>query len=92
MVREIVLYPAYRDMQAHWIEDAAERLAEKELVYYASQLLSHGIQDELELEDALHKAITAMSTAHIPASHHFKKVFIILIILMMMILISSVIL
>jgi hypothetical protein len=76
MAREILLYPVYNDMQAHWVEDAAERMAEKELVNYASQLLGHGIDDEMELETAMHKAITALSAAHMPASHHFKKVFI----------------
>ena len=58
------------------VEELEERIAEKELVNYASELLDKGIKDEEELEIAMHKAITALSTAHLPASHHFKKIFI----------------
>lgn len=76
MINSLALYPAYYDIHPRWFEDIEERLAEKELVHYASKLLEQGLQDERELEKALRKAIIALNAAHLPATRHFRKVFV----------------
>jgi hypothetical protein len=58
------------------MDEIEDRMIDRELTHYASCLLEKGLHDEAELQFALKKAVTALSTAHLPATHHFKKVFI----------------
>ena len=76
MVNSLALYQVAQETQFHWFDDIEERMAEKELVHYASQLLERGLKDEMELEKALRKAIIAISAAHLPAARHFRKIFV----------------
>jgi hypothetical protein len=46
------------------------------LTFYASQLLTQGLENLTELEKALQKALTVLTTATIPVTVHFKTVFI----------------
>ena len=71
------LHPAWHD------DDTIEFLAEWEegfttahLVHYASTLLGHGLHDNGELDQALHKAIVACRAAGLPVTDNFRSIFI----------------
>jgi hypothetical protein len=76
MVQSIILYPSYYDTHSSVMDELEEKLIQLELTHYASWLLENGLHDMDELECALQKAITALNAAHLPANHHFKKIFI----------------
>jgi hypothetical protein len=76
MVESIIVYPSYFDNHSAALDDFEETLIRKTLTHYASQLLVNGLHDEMELEAALHKAITALQAVHLPAENHFRKIFI----------------
>lgn len=76
MVQSLALYPAYFYYNSSVMDEFEESLIERTLTHYASQLLKSCVEDESELEAAIQKALTALNTVHLPASHHFKKIFI----------------
>lgn len=76
MVNNLVLYPAYFDYHSPVMDEFEDRLVERTLTHYASQLLESCLATEEELDAAVQKALTAINTVHIPASNHFRKIFI----------------
>jgi len=75
MLKDLIKYPSYFEMHSALLDDIEEMLATKDLTHYASQLLQNGLQDD-ELDEALCRAIKAVTTARLPVTRHFKKVFI----------------
>ena len=76
MATNLVLYSTQPDYYAELMDEVEERLAERALHHYASELLAKAIRDQDELEQALQKAMTALCAAHLPCRQHMKKVFI----------------
>jgi hypothetical protein len=76
MLKSLIVYPSYFDTYSGLLDEMEDKLSDKELTHYASWLLEKGLHDETELEDAMRKAITALSAANLSATKHFKKVFI----------------
>lgn len=56
--------------------DAESRLADNELVYYASSLMDLGLEEWTKVESALLRAMDALQAAHLSCRRHFKKIFI----------------
>ncbi len=76
MMQYPVLYKAYFDEDSADRNDLEEALSVLNLHHYASLLLRMGFGDEVYLQQALQKAITACKAANLPANRHFKLVFI----------------
>ena len=76
MQQPMVLYSSLFDTHSSLLDEFEERVVDSSLHHYASELLDKGLHDEAELEDALHKAMTALCAAHLPCQRHIKKVFI----------------
>lgn len=71
----LIIYPSYYDTHSAVLDEIEERILDRMFTHYASQLLGQGLDDEMELEEALQKAMTALRAAHLPAYRHFKRVF-----------------
>jgi hypothetical protein len=76
MVNSLVVYTSYYDNHSSFMDELEEKLVERTLTHYASQLLENCLHDESDLETALQKAVIAMNTVQPPASNHFRKIFI----------------
>ena len=76
MMQYPVLYKAYFDEDSADRNDLEEALSVLNLHHYASLLLRMGFGDEVYLQQALQKAITACKAANLPANRHLKLVFI----------------
>jgi len=53
-----------------------EKFTENRLTHYASWLMDRGLRDEVELEDALQKAMSVLCSARLSCHHHFKKIYV----------------
>ena len=75
MIKSIIPYTS--NFSANTLfDDIEDMLVARMLTHYASQLLENGLQDEDELEKALHRAVTALAAARLPATKHFRSIFI----------------
>jgi hypothetical protein len=71
---DLVLYTADEpDMFSNEIEDA---LLVHTLTHYAGRLIGKAMKNAEDLETALAKSITAVAAAHLPAAHHFRRVYV----------------
>src|SRR2546421_2765166 len=75
MLRNLVPQ-SYFDYHTAIMDDIEDQIIASGLNHYASQLLKKGLHDQAELERSLQKAITAVITARLPATKHFRTVFI----------------
>jgi hypothetical protein len=75
MTKSIIPYTSNFNTNT-FFEDIEDRLVARMLTHYASQLLDNGLHDEVELEKALHRAVTALAAANLPATKHFRSIFI----------------
>ena len=76
MVNSLIPYPDYFDTHVSFIEEIENRSSGALLREYASHLLKAGLNDEMELEEALQRAVRALVAARIPAVSHIREVFI----------------
>lgn len=76
MQTALVVYSPPSEQQNHLFEELEERWSTRVLVHYASSLLERGLCREIELAQALQKAIHALNLASMPAYRHFRKVFV----------------
>lgn len=76
MTYSLIPYPDYFDLHLSFMEEFENKSSGTLLREYASQLLQLGLHDEIELEEALQKAVRALVAARISSASHIKKVFI----------------
>jgi hypothetical protein len=76
MQAESVLYPVFGSDDSGFADDLEENLAASRLHHYASRLLENSLHDELELQQALQKAIMACRAAGLPVPQNFRAIFI----------------
>lgn len=66
----------YSGQESGLFQELEDRVIEKNLTHYASWLLERGIRSQAELEEALNKAMEALSSARLACYRHFKKIYI----------------
>ena len=66
----------YADADSSLFKHLEDRFVTRDLTHYASELLNQGLHDESELDNALHKAITAALIARLPVIRHFREVYV----------------
>jgi hypothetical protein len=66
----------YGDTDSTFFDHLENSYITMHLTHYASELLKKGFQDELELDNALHKAMAALTRASLPVLRHFREVYV----------------
>ncbi|MGN6293554.1 MAG: hypothetical protein ACTHMV_12495 [Chitinophagaceae bacterium] len=66
----------YSGQEFRTFQELEDRVIERNLTHYASWLLGRGLRNQGELEEALGKAMKALTSARLACYRHFKKIYI----------------